>query len=157
MLLTSPLQIAIISIESASRPYLPLTFDVSGAKLRADSYPLDFHLGGHCDMTKVDILQGTLDMLVLKTLSQDPMHGFAIALRIRQLTDEVIQIGEGSLYPALYRMELKGWIKAEWGVTENNRRAKYYKLTRTGRKQLEGEVASYGRLTYAIAKVLQAA
>ena len=108
-------------------------------------------------MTKVDILQGTLDMLVLKTLSNDPMHGFAIALRIRQLTDEVIQIGEGSLYPALYRMELKGWIKAEWGVTENNRRAKYYKLTKVGRKQLEGEVASYGRLTDAIAKVLQAA
>jgi PadR family transcriptional regulator, regulatory protein PadR len=108
-------------------------------------------------MTKVDILQGTLDMLILKTLSNDPMHGFAIALRIRQLTDDVIQIGEGSLYPALYRMELKGWIKAEWGVTENNRRAKYYKLTRTGRKQLEGEVASYGRLTEAIAKVLQTA
>ena len=108
-------------------------------------------------MTKVDILQGTLDMLILKTLSQDPMHGFAIALRIRQLTDEVIQIGEGSLYPALYRMEQKGWIKAEWGVTENNRRAKYYKLTKAGRKQLEGEVASYGRLTDAIAKVLQAA
>ena len=108
-------------------------------------------------MTKVDILQGTLDMLVLKTLSNGPMHGFAIALRIRQLTDEVIQIGEGSLYPALYRMELKGWIKAEWGVTENNRKAKYYKLTRTGRKQLEGEVASYARLTEAIAKVLQTA
>jgi PadR family transcriptional regulator, regulatory protein PadR len=108
-------------------------------------------------MTKVDILQGTLDMLVLKTLSNDPMHGFAIALRIRQLTDEVIQIGEGSLYPALYRMELKGWIKAEWGVTENNRRAKYYKLTRTGRKQLEGEVSYYNRLTEAIAKVLQTA
>jgi transcriptional regulator len=85
------------------------------------------------------------------------MHGFAIALRIRQLTDEVIQIGEGSLYPALYRMEQKGWIKAEWGVTENNRRAKYYKLTKVGRKQLEGEVASYGRLTDAIAKILQAA
>jgi PadR family transcriptional regulator PadR len=108
-------------------------------------------------MTKVDILQGTLDMLILKTISQEPMHGFAIALRIRQLTDEVIQIGEGSLYPALYRMEQKGWIKAEWGVSENNRRAKYYKLTKAGRKQLEGEVASYGRLTDAIAKVLQTA
>jgi len=108
-------------------------------------------------MTKVDILQGTLDMLILKTLSNDPMHGFAIALRIRQLTDEVIQIGEGSLYPALYRMELKGWIKAEWGVSDNNRRAKYYKLTRTGRKQLEGEVSSYNRLTEAIAKALQTA
>jgi transcriptional regulator len=105
-------------------------------------------------MTKVDILQGTLDMLILKTLSNDPMHGFAIALRIRQITDEVIQIGEGSLYPALYRMELKGWIKAEWGITENNRKAKYYKLTR---KQLEGEVATYARLTEAIAKVLQTA
>ena len=108
-------------------------------------------------MTKVDILQGTLDMLILKTISHGQMHGFAIALRIRQITDEVIQIGEGSLYPALYRMEQKGWIKAEWGVTENNRRAKYYKLTKVGRKQLEGEVASYGRLTDAIAKVLQAA
>ena len=108
-------------------------------------------------MTKVDILQGTLDMLILKTIGDEQMHGFAIALRIRQITDEVIQIGEGSLYPALYRMEQKGWIKAEWGVTENNRRAKYYKLTKAGRKQLEGEVASYGRLTDAIAKVLQAA
>ena len=107
-------------------------------------------------MTKVDILQGTLDMLILKTISRDPMHGFAIALRIRQITEEVIQIGEGSLYPALYRMEQKGWIKAEWGLTENNRKAKYYKLTRTGRKQLEGEVSSYGRLSDAIAKVLQA-
>jgi PadR family transcriptional regulator, regulatory protein PadR len=106
-------------------------------------------------MTKVDILQGTLDMLILKTLSHDPMHGFAIALRIRQITDEVIQIGEGSLDPALYRMELKGWINAEWGITENNRKAKYYKLTRTGRKQLEGEVASYARLTEAVAKALQ--
>ena len=108
-------------------------------------------------MTKVDILQGTLDMLILKTIGDEQMHGFAIALRIRQITDEVIQIGEGSLYPALYRMEQKGWIKAEWGVTENNRRAKYYKLTKAGRKQLEGEVASYGRLTDAIAKILQAA
>jgi|SRR5215471_7131424 len=114
-------------------------------------------LKGRHDMTKVDILQGTLDMLILKIISHEPMHGFAIALRIRQLTDEVIQIGEGSLYPALYRMELKGWIKAEWGVTENNRRAKYYKLTRTGRKQLEGEVSSYNRLTEAIAKVLETA
>src|SRR5215831_19481770 len=106
-------------------------------------------------MTKVDILQGTLDMLILKTLSHDPMRGFAIALRIRQGADEVIQIGEGSLYPALYRMELKGWIRAECGVSENNRRAKYYKLTRTGRKQLEGEIASYARLTDAIAKALE--
>src|SRR5499426_1340472 len=108
-------------------------------------------------MIKVDILQGTLDMLILKTVSNAPMHGFAIALRVRQITEEVIQIGEGSLYPALYRMEQKGWIKADWGVTENNRRAKYYKLTKTGRKQLEGEVASYARLTEAIAKVLQTA
>jgi transcriptional regulator len=96
-------------------------------------------------------------MLILKTIGHEAMHGFAIALRIRQITDEVIQIGEGSLYPALYRMEQKGWIKAEWGVTENNRKAKYYKLTKAGRKQLEGEVASYGRLTDAIAKVLQTA
>jgi PadR family transcriptional regulator, regulatory protein PadR len=108
-------------------------------------------------MTKVDILQGTLDMLILKTISHQPMHGFAIALRIRQITEEVIQIGEGSLYPALYRMEQKGWIKAEWGVTENNRRGKYYKPTKTGRKQLEGEVSSYARLSDAIAKAPQTA
>jgi transcriptional regulator len=96
-------------------------------------------------------------MLILKTISREQMHGFAIALRIRQLTDEVIQIGERSLYPALYRTEQKGWIKAEWGVSEYNRRAKYYKLTRTGRRQLEGELSSYSRLSDAIAKVLQTA
>lgn len=134
-----------------------MTSDGKPARLRPDFSSAGISFKGRCDMTKVDILQGTLDMLILTTISHGPMHGFAIALRVRQITDEVIQIGEGSLYPALYRMEQKGWIKAEWGVTENNRRAKYYKLTKAGRKQLEGEVASYARLTDAIAKVLQAA
>ena len=106
---------------------------------------------------KSDLLQGTLDLLILKTVAAEPLHGYAIAQRIAQSSNALLQVPQGSLYPALYRMELKGWIKAEWGVTENNRRAKYYKLTRTGRKQLEGEVSSYNRLTDAIAKVLQTA
>jgi PadR family transcriptional regulator, regulatory protein PadR len=136
---------------------LPLTFDVKFSTLRFGFLPSSLSSGGRSDMTKIDILQGTLDMLILKSLNHDSMHGFAIAMRIRQLTNELIQIGEGSLYTALYRMELKGWIKAEWGVSENNRRAKYYKLTRTERKQLEGDVSAYNRLTEAIAKFLQTA
>jgi transcriptional regulator len=108
-------------------------------------------------MNKVDMLQGTLDMLILKALSAGPMHGFAVAQRLRQLTDEVIQVGEGSLYPALSRMEQRGWIKSEWGVSDNNRKAKYYRLTKAGRKQLEGEAATWARLSDAIAKVMQTA
>jgi PadR family transcriptional regulator, regulatory protein PadR len=108
-------------------------------------------------MNKVDMLQGTLDMLILKTLNQEPMHGFAIAQRIRQVTDEVIRVGEGSLYPALSRMEKRGWINSTWGLSENNRKAKYYRLTKAGRKQLEGEAVSWARLAEAIAKVMQTA
>jgi transcriptional regulator len=106
-------------------------------------------------MSKVDLLQGTLDMLILKTLSREPLHGFAIVQRIREATDDVIQIGEGSLYPSLYRMEERGWISSEWGVSENNRRAKFYKLTRTGRKQLEGEASTWAKLSTAISRVMQ--
>lgn len=106
-------------------------------------------------MSKVDLLQGTLDMLILKTLSREPLHGFAIVQRIREATDDVIQIGEGSLYPSLYRMEERGWISSEWGVSENNRKAKYYKLTRTGRKQLEGEASTWAKLSEAISRVMQ--
>ena len=109
------------------------------------------------DAMKKELLHGTLEVLILKTLSWGPMHGFGIGRWIEQLSGNDLRIEEGSLYPALYRMEQKGWIKAEWGVTENNRRAKYYKLTKTGRKQLEGEVSSYARLSDAIAKVLQTA
>ena len=108
-------------------------------------------------LTKTELLQGTLDLLILKTLSAGPMHGYAIVERIQQRSEDVLVVEEGSLYPALYRMESKGWIAAEWGRSENNRRAKYYALTRAGRKQLEQEVALWRRLSRAIALVLQPA
>jgi transcriptional regulator len=106
---------------------------------------------------KMEVIQGTLDMLILKAVSLGPLHGYGVLLRIEQISKEKLKIEQGSLYPALYRLEARGLIASEWGESENNRRAKYYKLTRTGRKQLEGEVASYARLTEAIAKVLQTA
>jgi transcriptional regulator len=108
-------------------------------------------------LTKTELLQGTLDLLILKTLSAGPLHGYAIVERIQQRSEDVLVVEEGSLYPALYRMESKGWITAEWGRSENNRRAKYYALTRAGRKQLEEEVALWRRLSRAIALVLQPA
>ena len=101
-----------------------------------------------------DLLQGTLDLLILKTLALEPMHGWGIAQRIQQVSKDALQIGQGSLYPALHRLEYKGWIHADWGVSENNRKAKYYSLTRTGRKQLEAELENWGRLATAIALVL---
>jgi len=101
-----------------------------------------------------DLLQGTLDLLILQTLALEPMHGWGIAQRIQQVSNDVLQIGQGSLYPALYRLEYKGWIKAEWGNSDNNRRAKFYRLTAAGRKQLESEVESWDRLAAAIALVL---
>jgi transcriptional regulator len=105
--------------------------------------------------TPTDLLQGTLDMLILKTLSAEPQHGWAIALRIQQVSDNVLQIGQGSLYPALHRLEYKGWIRAQWGASENNRKARYYSLTSTGRKQLESELDNWDRLTGAINLVLE--
>ncbi len=104
-----------------------------------------------------DLLQGTLDLLILKTLALEPMHGWGIAQRIEQLSEEALQIGQGSLYPALHRLEYKGWIRAEWGESENNRKAKFYSLTRAGKKQLEAELADWERLTTAIALVLRKA
>jgi transcriptional regulator len=106
---------------------------------------------------QVELLQGTLDVLILKTLALEPMHGWGIAQRIQQLSQEILQVGQGSLYPALHRLEKQGWIAAEWSASENNRRAKYYSLTRTGRKQLERELAEWGRVTGAIAMVLNRA
>lgn len=106
---------------------------------------------------KTDLLQGTLDMLILKSLALRPMHGFGISVRIRQMSEEVLQVEQGSLYPALYRLEQKGWIKADWGVSENNRKAKFYQLTRAGRKQLGVETANWERLSAAINLVLQTA
>jgi PadR family transcriptional regulator PadR len=101
-----------------------------------------------------DLLQGTLDLLILRTLALEPMHGWGIALRIQQLSREVLQVGQGSLYPALHRLEYKGWIRADWGTSDNNRRARYYALTRAGKKQLDAELATWDRLSNAVALVL---
>jgi len=106
--------------------------------------------------TKSDLLQGTLDMLILKTLASGPMHGWGVSQRIQQISSGVLNINQGSLYPALYRLEDQGWIEAEWGSSDNNRQAKYYKLTRAGRKQLDEETANWQRLSAAIEQVLQA-
>ena len=108
-------------------------------------------------MDKIELLQGTLDMLVLRTLNRGTMHGYEIARWIQQTSDDALKIEEGSLYPALYRMERKGWIKSEWGLSDNNRKARFYRLTRAGRKQLESERVSWQRLTEAISKVMQTA
>ena len=105
----------------------------------------------------LDLLQGTLDVLVLKTLSWGPRHGYAIARWIRQTTDDVLRIEEGALYPSLHRMERKGWIEAEWGISENKRKAKYYQLTSRGRAQLRAESTTWARYAAAVAKVLQTA
>lgn len=102
-----------------------------------------------------DLVQGTLDVLILKTIALQPMHGWAIAQRIRQISNDVLQVQQGSLYPALHRLEQQGWISAEWGESENNRRAKYYALTKAGRNKLEKELASWERLSVAIGLVLQ--
>src|SRR5437016_3357997 len=106
---------------------------------------------------RIDLPQGTLDLLILKTLAVEPQHGWAISERIQQISNEVLQIQQGSLYPALHRLERRGWIKAEWGASENNRRAKYYALTRSGRKQLESETEAWRKLTVAVAQVLDMA
>lgn len=106
--------------------------------------------------TPPELLQGTLDMLVLKALQHEPMHGFGISVRIRQMSDEILHVEQGSLYPALYRLEAKGWIKAEWGTSENNRKARFYELTSAGRKQLDAETANWARLSTAINLVLKA-
>ena len=105
--------------------------------------------------SSTDILQGTLDLLILKTVALEPMHGWGIAQRIQQVSRDMLQIQQGSLYPALYRLERKKWISAEWGASENNRRAKYYSLTKSGREQLEKELADWDRLSSAVALILQ--
>jgi transcriptional regulator len=101
-----------------------------------------------------ELLQGTLDLLVLRTLALEPMHGWGVAQRIQQVSKDVLQVGQGSLYPALHRLEYRGWIQSEWAPSENNRRAKFYSLTDMGRKQLESELAQWDRMTAAVALVL---
>ena len=102
----------------------------------------------------VDLLQGTLDVLILKTLSWGPMHGYGIARWVQQVTEDVLQIEEGSLYPALHRLERRGFVEAEWGLSENNRRAKYYTLTAQGRQALRAEATSWATFAAAVGKVL---
>lgn len=105
----------------------------------------------------VDVLQGSLDVIVLKTLSWQPMHGFGIARWIQRVTDDVLQVEEGSLYPSLYRMENKGWVKAEWRTTENNRQAKYYRLTAAGKRQLAQSASTWEAFAEAMGKIMAAA
>jgi len=108
-------------------------------------------------MTKSnELLQGTLDLLILKVLSLGPMHGWALAQRIRQLSKDVLRVNQGALYPALHRLEHQAWIEAEWGESENNRRAKFYSLTKAGRARLAAEEDSWGRLSAAVQGVLEA-
>ena len=104
---------------------------------------------------RIDMPQGTLDLLILKSLSLGPQHGWAISERVQQVSKETLQIPQGSLYPALHRLERRGWITAEWGASDNNRKAKYYELTRAGRKQLDAETAAWGKLTTAVSLVLK--
>ena len=103
---------------------------------------------------KPDLLQGTLDMLILRSLEPGPAHGFGVSVIIRRISRDVLQVEQGSLYPALYRLEAEGWIRSEWGISENNRKAKFYKLTAEGRKQLKVETESWERLSSAINHVL---
>jgi PadR family transcriptional regulator, regulatory protein PadR len=105
---------------------------------------------------RIDLPQGTLDLLILRTLALGPMHGWAISERIHQVSSKVLQVQQGSLYPALHRLERRGWIKAQWGASENNRRAKYYKLTKAGLEQLETEENEWKKLAAAVARVLEA-
>lgn len=107
------------------------------------------------DSDRIDLPQGTLDLLILKTVALGAQHGWAISVRVQQISGGVLQIQQGSLYPALHRLERRGWIKARWGTSENNRRAKYYELTARGRQELEVEESAWLRLTAAVAQVLE--
>jgi len=106
---------------------------------------------------RIDLPQGTLDLLILKTLALEPQHGWAISERVQQISKDALQIQQGSLYPALHRLQRRGWIKARWGTSENNRRAKYYELTRSGQKQLVVERTAWRKLTAAVAQILETA
>jgi len=108
-------------------------------------------------MKESELLQGTLDLLILKTLAGATLHGYRIAQKIKDLSDDVLRVEEGSLYPALYRMEQKGLIESEWGVSDNNRQARFYRLTRRGRREMQVEAASWDRLSAAVSRVLRAA
>jgi len=104
---------------------------------------------------QTDLIQGTLDLLIMRTIALEPMHGWAIAQRIQQISDELLRVQQGSLYPALHRLEHQGWITAEWGASDNNRRARFYSLTRAGRQQLATEVSKWERLSAGVNLVLE--
>jgi len=105
----------------------------------------------------IDLPQGTLDLLILRTLSLEPLHGWVVSERIQQISSDVLRVQQGSLYPALHRLERRGWIKARWGTSENNRRAKFYELTKAGRRQLEIEQDAWQKLTAAVSQILETA
>ena len=105
---------------------------------------------------RTDLMQGTLELLILNTLARESMHGYGIVQRIHEAAEDLLKVEDGSLYPALYRMEERGWLKSEWGLSDNNRRAKFYKLTRTGQKKLAAERANWSRISKAVNKILQA-
>ena len=107
--------------------------------------------------SRLELPQGTLDLLILKTLALEPQHGWAISERIQQISSDVLQVQQGSLYPALHRLERRGWIKATWGTTDNNRKAKYYELTRAGRRQLDAQADSWRKLSVAVGQILDMA
>src|SRR5246127_2642881 len=106
---------------------------------------------------RLDLPQGTLDLLILKTVALEPQHGWAVSERIQQISSNVLQVQQGSLYPALHRLERRGWIRARWGTSDNNRRAKYYELTRNGQKRLEEETEAWQKLTAAVSQILETA
>ena len=110
--------------------------------------------GERMAVQRIDLPQGTLDLLILRTLARGPQHGWAVSERVQQMSSDVLQIQQGSLYPALHRLERRGWIKARWGASENNRRAKYYELTKSGHRKLEVEKGAREKLTAAVAQVL---
>lgn len=127
--------------------HFPLTFDKRPCNPAVDYRGVQMP-------TSTELLQGTLNLLILQTLATGSMHGWGVAQSIQQLSKDVLRIGQGSLYPALYRLEYKGWVRSEWGNSENNRRAKFYKLTAAGKKQLETEVETWDRLSAAVGMVL---
>jgi len=105
----------------------------------------------------IDLPQGTLDLLILRTLALEPLHGWAVSERLQQISSDLLRVQQGSLYPALHRLERRGWIKSRWGTSENNRRAKFYELTKTGRRQLEIERAAWEKLTAVVSQILETA
>jgi transcriptional regulator len=123
----------------------------------SEEYPRFEVKGRHTLTGRIELPQGTVDLLILRTLLTGPQHGWAISERVQQVSSEVLSIQQGSLYPALHRLERRGWIKARWGISDNNRRAKYYDLTRAGHKQLEAETEAWRKLSLAVEQVLEGA